>query len=231
MSHEEQTQPGRVKSFRLSMETDAFIHKMESRRGDVKRRIVQPLLEMAADGRLCDPALVGRSRKLGPNMAKGAYYMTTAMVPDALYETLRAAAQRKCMSITLLVDTALLNYYKTRFEAQTSRQFAFSAELHAILRKGCPRRGGLVERVVHPLCQMLADGRLGSVCVPEQRPSPGQGDSRAQRVSMMVPDFLNERLREIAQAKGVTAPRLAEHALRSYYAPKGLGKPGKPVGA
>lgn len=39
-----------------------------------------------------------------------------------------------------------------------------------------------------------------------------------------VPDFLHERLTEIAAAKSMSVSRLAELALRSFYAVKASGK-------
>lgn len=103
-----------LRSFRFSPEVDRYVRRPGMRRGDVKERIVKPLLEMDADGFISKNNLTRMTRKLGPSKAAGTYYITTATMPRELYERLRAAALEKRMSIALFVDRLLLAYYKNR---------------------------------------------------------------------------------------------------------------------
>ena len=103
-----------LRSFRFSQEVDRYVRRPGMRRGDVKERIVKPLLEMDADGFLTKNNLTRTTRKLGPCKAAGTYYITTATMPCELYERLRVAASEKRMSIALFVDRLLLAYYKER---------------------------------------------------------------------------------------------------------------------
>lgn len=103
----------RLRSFRLSVNADYLLRKHAKKRGDVKERILSAISNVDLTSLNCEDFSRKKGRKSRLSQEeKIDYFPTTIIMKDERYEQLRHIAREKDTSVNILVDRAILSYYR-----------------------------------------------------------------------------------------------------------------------
>lgn len=97
----------KLRSLRFSKEADDALRARLPHKGDMRARIVEAVEKCDLDG-----VVTAGSRHVAPT-GRG-FYSTSAAIPDDVWDKVRSVAERKKVSISLLVDRAVVSYWKDR---------------------------------------------------------------------------------------------------------------------
>ena len=108
---------GVIRILRLSQKADKLIRKRLERKGDVSRLVNQAVLSTNLNEIPVTP------RDNTPGSGRDNFYSTSVVFDPSAYEKATKAASNKKVSATVLIDTAIINFY-SKPKSSNSRQSA-----------------------------------------------------------------------------------------------------------